>query len=29
VKTLGSLPRQDKLLNDTIQVVNQALNEAA
>jgi hypothetical protein len=29
VKALGSLPRQDELLNDTIQLVDQALNEAA
>jgi hypothetical protein len=28
VKTLGSLPRQDELLNDTIQAVDQALNDA-
>jgi hypothetical protein len=29
VKALGSLPRQDELLNDTIQLFDQALNEAA
>ena len=29
VKTLGALPPQDELLNDTIQVVDQALNRAA
>ena len=29
VKTLGSLPPQDELLNDTIQLVDQALNKAA
>jgi hypothetical protein len=29
VKTLGSLPRQDELLNDTVQLVDQALNTAA
>jgi hypothetical protein len=29
VKTLGALPPQDELLNDTIQLVDQALNRAA
>jgi hypothetical protein len=29
VKTLGSLPRQEELLNDTMQLVDQALNKAA
>jgi hypothetical protein len=29
VKTLGSLPPQDELLNDTMQLVDQALNKAA
>jgi hypothetical protein len=28
VKTLGALPPQDELLNDTIQLVDQALNRA-
>jgi hypothetical protein len=28
-KTLGALPPQDELLNDTIQIVDQALNRAA
>jgi hypothetical protein len=28
VKTLGALPPQDELLNDTIQLVDQALNAA-
>jgi hypothetical protein len=28
VKTLGALPPQDELLNDTIQLVEQALNRA-
>jgi hypothetical protein len=27
-KTLGALPPQDELLNDTIQLVDQALNKA-
>jgi hypothetical protein len=27
-KTLGALPPRDELLNDTIQLVDQALNEA-
>jgi hypothetical protein len=27
-KTLGALPPQDELLNDTIQIVDQALNRA-
>jgi hypothetical protein len=29
VRTLGALPPQDELLNDTIQLVDQALNRAA
>jgi hypothetical protein len=29
VKTLGSLPPEDELLNDTMQLVDQALNKAA
>jgi hypothetical protein len=28
VKTLGALPPQDELLNDTIQLIDQALNRA-
>jgi hypothetical protein len=28
VKTLGALPPQDELLNDTIQIVGEALNRA-
>ena len=28
VKTLGALPPQDEVLNDTIQLVDQALNRA-
>jgi hypothetical protein len=28
VKTLGALPSDDDLLEDTIQLVNQALNDA-
>jgi hypothetical protein len=29
VKSLGALPPQDELLNDTMQLVDQALNKAA
>jgi hypothetical protein len=28
VKTLGALPSEDELLHDTIQLVDQALNDA-
>jgi hypothetical protein len=28
VKTLGALPSEDELLDDTIQLIDQALNEA-